>query len=332
MLEAGFSALGLKVAATHANLNNLIGVPQTLLAVPLNTDIAIIECGISEVGEMERLAAIVQPDISILTGMTEAHGEGLGGLVGILSEKALLLEGANWCGLGAGVAELFAKHHIAIHAPCLSMQQNEPERVGWQLEDCALRLTYQGQQADMTLNLPAAHWAENFAFAASIMLRHLNAASDGISLQSIVAALSTWQPQAGRLQTKTGHNGCLILDDCYNANPVSMQAAIDTLKAMRGNKIAILGDMAELGDVSEMAHAGLDISQLDTVYLIGEHMRILAAKHTKAFWFASTDAALAALTDADFDSRHTILIKASRSMALEKIVQLLSQPEVIHAV
>ncbi|MDQ6967057.1 MAG: Mur ligase family protein, partial [Mariprofundaceae bacterium] len=82
MLAHTFKALGIKTAATHANLNNLIGVPKTLLDVPEDSEIALIECGISEVGEMQRLSEIVQPDIAILTGITNAHTEGLGGLHG----------------------------------------------------------------------------------------------------------------------------------------------------------------------------------------------------------------------------------------------------------
>ncbi len=103
MLSHSFSSLGFNVAATRANLNNLVGVPQTLLGVTKDADIALIECGISEVGEMARLAAIVHPDIAILTGITNAHTEGLGGLSGVVHEKAILFEHLaehGWCALG----------------------------------------------------------------------------------------------------------------------------------------------------------------------------------------------------------------------------------------
>ncbi|MBL4760255.1 MAG: UDP-N-acetylmuramoyl-tripeptide--D-alanyl-D-alanine ligase, partial [Mariprofundaceae bacterium] len=79
MLMHVFNALSIKTTATHANLNNLIGVPMTLLNIAKDTEVALIECGISEVGEMQRLSEIVQPDIAILTGITNAHAEGLGG-------------------------------------------------------------------------------------------------------------------------------------------------------------------------------------------------------------------------------------------------------------
>ncbi len=332
ILELGFAELGFHVAATHANLNNLIGVPQTLLAVPEDADIAIIECGISETGEMSRLAAIVQPDIAVLTGITAAHSEGLGGLSGVIREKALLLEGAQWCALGAGVTALLKANHIKLPEQSLAVDrsyddQNDGGQVSWKLNGCDLQLTYHDQHASIALALPAAHWASNLAFAAAIMLRHLNANHQQVSLERVANAIAGWQPSSGRLQPSVGKNDCVILDDCYNANPVSMQAAIDTLCALESNKIAILGDMAELGEISESAHKNLDVSGVDSIYLIGAHMHALAASHPQADWFATADEAVEALADISFSSEDTILIKASRSMALEKIVQLLRKQE-----
>jgi len=331
ILEMGFAALNLNVAATHANLNNLIGVPQTLLAVPESADIAIIECGISETGEMSRLAAIVQPDITILTGITAAHSEGLGGLSGVVSEKSLLLKGADWYGLGAGVAELLHKNHIELPEQGFSVDQETAEHVRWKLNGCKLVLTYKDQQASIELSLPAAHWAANLAFAASIILRHLNACDKQVSLQRVAAAIADWQPSAGRLQPSAGKNNCMILDDCYNANPVSMQAAIDTLRALTTHKTVILGEMAELGEASASAHKHIDLSSMDRIYLIGKRMQPLAAQHQHAHWFATTDEAVKALADISFTCNDTVLIKASRSMQLEKVVRLLQREGVAHA-
>lgn len=331
MLEMGFTALNFNVAATHANLNNLIGVPQTLLAVPENADIAIIECGISETGEMSRLAAIVEPDITILTGITAAHSEGLGGLSGIVSEKALLLDSADWCGLGAGVAELLQQNHIQLPEQSLSVDQESAEQVTWKLNGCQLLLTYKDQQASITLSLPAAHWAANLAFAASIILRHLHTSDQQTSLHRVTAAIADWQPSKGRLQPSKGKNDCVILDDCYNANPASMQAAMDTLRALTTQKTVILGDMAELGETSLSAHKNLDLSGMDRIYLVGKRMQPLAAQHHHAHWFATTDEATKALADVSFTSHDTVLIKASRSMQLEKVVRLLQREGVAHA-
>ncbi|GAV19536.1 UDP-N-acetylmuramoyl-tripeptide--D-alanyl-D-alanine ligase [Mariprofundus micogutta] len=333
ILETGFTSLGLKVAATRANLNNLIGVPQTLLAVPADADIAVIECGISEAGEMERLAAIVEPDIAILTGITAAHSEGLGGLAGVVQEKALLLQGASkdgWCALGKGVSELLQENNIQLSASGISVESETA--VNWQLNGQELVLSWQGQQTSMQLALPARHWAENIAFAATIMLRYLNDQGEKVTLADVVTSLATWQPPAGRMRQCKGRAGSLVLDDCYNANPVSMQAAIDTLRSIDGSRVAILGDMAELGESSLEAHAGIDITGLDAVYLIGSRMQPLAEKHPDAQWFASTEQAVAELSGKSFDENDTVLVKASRSMALEAVVNILCEEEVADAV
>lgn len=331
MLECGFAALGFKVAATRANLNNLIGVPATLLAVPVDADIAVIECGISERGEMARLAAMVQPDIAVLTGITAAHTEGLGGLGGVVREKSLLLQAVRdngWCALGEGVAALMQANHIALPKQLVSI---DDDMIGWQLNGCELTLRFQEQQHTQTLALPARHWAENLSFAVLIMLHFLHQRGRPCKLCDIASALAGWQPMAGRLQCRQGQHGVAVLDDSYNANPVSMQAAIDTLRALSGNKIAILGDMAELGEDAEAAHAGLDIDGVDSVYLIGKQMQALVEKHPESRWFANTEDALNELASITFGSGDAVLVKASRSMHLESVVELLCSGDA-HAV
>jgi UDP-N-acetylmuramoyl-tripeptide--D-alanyl-D-alanine ligase len=327
ILSHGFSALGFNVVATRANLNNLVGVPQTLLGIAKNTDIALIECGISEVGEMSRLAAIVRPDIAILTGITSAHSEGLGGLTGAVSEKATLLDHLaeqGWCALGEGVEKQLIRQNIAI--PCTALIAGIPGAVWWQLDGTELHFSDGFEKAVIDLKLPARHWAANLALASGIMLRLLRQQRMQVSLKQIAATLSQWQTPDGRMQQLRGINGCLILDDSYNANPVSMQAALDTLVAMDGHRVAFLGDMAELGDGSIQAHAGINLSDLDEVYLIGPQMKVLAATCHQARWFESTQDAISSLSDYSPERNAVILVKASRSMALEGIVRSLSDP------
>ncbi|ATX82692.1 UDP-N-acetylmuramoyl-tripeptide--D-alanyl-D-alanine ligase [Mariprofundus ferrinatatus] len=335
ILEAGFTALGFNIAATRANLNNLIGVPQTLLAVPVEAEIAVIECGISETGEMARLAAMVQPDIAVLTGITGAHAEGLGGLSGVVSEKALLLEHLNengWCALGGGVSGLLRSNRISAPLNAIDVDQtSESDVVCWQLVGRELLMSWRGQEASLQLALPAAHWASNIAFAASIMLRYLDSTGREAELAKVADAISGWQPPAGRMQQCEGVNGCLVLDDCYNANPTSMQAAINTLRSLDGGRIAVLGDMGELGEDSDAAHGSINLQGVDRIYLIGPRMQALAAIHPEASWFATSDEAIAALANETFDEGDTVLVKASRSMHLESVVQLLCRAEVAHA-
>lgn len=319
MLAHAFNALGIKTTATHANLNNLIGVPMTLLGISENTEIALIECGISEIGEMQRLSEIVQPDIAVLTGITSAHTEGLGGLQGVAYEKSLLLKHLRpqgWCALGEGVRKQMQEiQHDYIET-----------LVDWQLQGKELLLSHQGESASLTLSLPASHWGANMAFAASIVMQYLKRHQRHIRLAQLADIFASWQPVQGRLQTISGINHCTILDDSYNANPASMQAAIDTLAAMPERRIAILGDMAELGGDAEITHKQLDVSQVDILMLIGTHMHALHEQHPSSQWFADTDSLLSWLSDHQsmFTAQDSILIKASHSIQLHRVVSLLA--------
>jgi UDP-N-acetylmuramoyl-tripeptide--D-alanyl-D-alanine ligase len=335
LLEHGFRQLGLRVAATRANLNNLVGVPQTLLSIAADADIAIIECGISEIGEMQRLAGMVHPDVAILTGLSAAHGEGLGGIEGIAREKALLLNELSehgWCALGSGVGRILQQYRIALPDDAIDAEQSNA--VAWELKGTELTLSHAGESALIKLALPARHWAANMAFAATVMLRLLKQLRRSSTLHTIAEALSDWQPAAGRMQHLAGQHGSLILDDSYNANPASMQAALDTLAAMDGRRVAILGDMAELGDSSASAHRSLNLEGIEKIFLIGQHMRTLSGKYAQARCFSDTDEAIAYFRTFRAQGNDIILIKASRSMALDRIVSLLTttQEGMHHAV
>ncbi len=335
LLKHGFDRLGLSVAATRANLNNLVGVPQTLMSIDQDAEFGIVECGISEQGEMQRLARMVQPDIAVLTGLTAAHGEGLGGLEGIAREKSLLLEHTaerGWCALGEGVAA--SLQQFGIRLPDDVFIAEDASAVHWHLEGSTLTLTHAGADTVIPMGLPARHWAANMTLAANIMLRATQARQLSISLADIGAALASWQPVEGRMRRIEGRNGSLIIDDCYNANPASMQAALDTLVAMDGHRVAILGDMAELGADSAAAHKGLNLDGVDQIHLIGPDMQHLADQYPAARCFTDTDEAISFFRGYQPDADDIILIKASRSMALERIVTALSgsKQEQQHAV
>jgi len=328
MLTHAFTRLGLRVAATKANDNNLIGVPQTLLAIAEESDVALIECGISEQGEMARLAATVAPDLAVLTGVCLAHGAGLGTEHEIAAEKLRLFEAirGNEKGVvGAGVLPY-------LPAGTAAVMDAEAEGVQWTLDGTVCCLQWQGETATVTLPLPARHWAQNMALAATVMQRWAIMVRRTLSLAEIAMALSEWQTVTQRMQSITLPDGRLLLDDAYNANPASMQAALDTLSALPGERLAVLGDMAELGVSSEAAHRALDLRGVDHVLLIGAAMQALADITPQAHWFADTKAAACWLSNSPFMRAHTILVKGSRCMHLEHIVTLLSAAkEVDHA-
>ena len=336
LLQHCFGKLGKSVAATRANLNNLIGVPATLLSIPEQSDIAVIECGISEPGEMARLGRIVRPDVAVLTGLAAAHGEGLGGMDGIVREKGALLTHLapnGWCALGEGVRSKLSHAGQQLPDETLSQDAADSTIVRWQLDGLRLILTADDDQAALELPLPARHWAANMALAASIVrhwyLRHEKCAQP---LAHIASILQEWQADAGRMRLMPGKNGSTVLDDSYNANPASMQAALDTLKSMDGNRIAVLGDMAELGDHAASLHEQLDPADIDELILIGPHMQSLARLHPHAAHFATTAEAAQALQKRTLSAQDRVLVKASRSMRLEEIVAMLITGEDGHAV
>lgn len=323
MLEHALRNLGLKIAATYANENNLIGMPQTLLNINGDEDIALIECGISEAGEMARLADIAQPDVAVITAVTHAHTAGLGGISGVLHEKSALLKTLRphgWCALGEGVSELAREHGCEFDHPVLDMDKEDAGVARWQLEGAHLHLQLAEQHAEIELALPAPHWAANMALAASIICKLADS-----TLSQAAEALSGWQPVGGRMQLLAGVGGSRLIDDTYNANPASMAAALDTLHRLPGHHFAVLGDMAELGDEAEQAHMALDISGLDGVILVGKHMQSLPDTQPETAWAPDADAAIGLAQAWQLTNGDHVLIKASRSMGLDAVIRALKE-------
>ena len=328
MLEYVLRGLGLEVAATPKNLNNLIGVPKTLLSIQMNADVALIECGISEQGEMLRLSEIVQPDVAIVTGLSQAHAEGLGGLEGVAREKSQLLTHLmqdGWSVLGAGVAGHFDAVGFSSAQPSLSMDDDEAVR--WQLDGRCLTLEYDGEHVSFDLALPAKHWAEDMALTTTVAFGVLKDLAKTCSLQAIADVLQSWQPVEGRMSIVQLPTFTLI-DDAYNANPTSMQAALDTLAALDGYRVAIIGDMLELGDDAQALHNALELHDIDEVLTVGSLMAGLQAKHPHRVIrvFKDAKALDAWLVSKAFPPKSsTVLVKGSHGTGLYQISDVLKQ-------
>ncbi|HID37620.1 MAG TPA: hypothetical protein EYP39_09665, partial [Ghiorsea sp.] len=223
-----------------------------------------------------------------------------------------------------GVAQQFAQVGGLPEQPTISMDDGE---VTWQLMGRELHLQYKEQQTSLNLLLPAKHWAEDMALTATVALKIADELGRDWSLAEIGEALASWQPVEGRLAIHTLPHFTLI-DDAYNANPASMQAALDTLANLEGHRIAMLGDMLELGDEASAIHAKLKLHNIDEVLLVGGLMAGLQTTNPERNirTFSDAQALQTWLESHDFPAQaSTVLVKSSHGTGLHQVVKQLQQ-------
>ncbi len=251
--ELAAAAIGAarQVHRSARNLNNLVGVPQTLLAMPTEAEAAVIECGANQRGELARMREIARPDVAVITNVDVGHLEGFGGIDVVMEEKLSLVQGAPVAVIGSRPA------HLADAARALARRVVTVSATGpadWTAADVQLlpdgraRFTVRGTAVE--LPIPGRHQVEN-ALAAL-------AAADavGVGLADAVRGLASAALPYGRTAV-LAIEGVTVLDDTYNANPPSVAAALDLLGALRGDRrtVVVLGTMRELGAASADFHA-----------------------------------------------------------------------------
>lgn len=318
------------VLATRGNLNNELGVPLTLLELAPEHVGAVIELGASRIGEIAYTAGLARPQVAIITNAGTAHVGEFGGPERIVEAKGEILEGlptdgiavlnrddqafTTWQQRAAGRRVLsFALGDLSADFRARDIQ---PDARGCP----AFTLQGPAGEARIQLNLLGRHNVAN-ALAAAAAAHAL-----GMPLVGIQSGLESLQPVKGRAVAQLAPNGVRVIDDSYNANPASMCAAIDILAGFSGHTVLVLGDMGELGAWAEEGHSQVGAyaaGKVDTLYAVGPLMaHAVAAFGDKGRHFADQASLLEALRrEQHLDT--TILIKGSRSAAMDKIVSAL---------
>lgn len=315
-----------KTHKTLGNLNNELGVPLTLLAMPEDTEAAVIEMGISDFGEMSRLSEMVQPTICVLTVIGCCHLENLGDLDGVLKAKTEMFkfasENAEFV-LNGDDEKLVTIESVNGKEPIFfgisDKNRYHAENIQNNGENgISCTLCFDDKKLDVVISAIGNYMVSNAL--AAVAVGRLLGLSDS-QLVSGVAAYKTVGSRANVINTEKFR----IIDDCYNANPNSVKASIDTLVNFEGRTVAILGDMKELGTDELRLHyeTGKHAKEkgVDLVLAVGELAKELA-KGADGMWFESIEQLEKALPSL-LQKGDTVLVKASHSMQFEKITEIL---------
>lgn len=309
-----------KTVATKGNLNNHIGVPLTLLSIKKDTEIAIIEMGANHKKEIEFLCKIAQPDFGYITNFGKAHLEGFVGVEGVIQGKSELYEYliANHKAvfLNADDPIQLEKLESYINKFGFSTENQQYSVIQFLGAHPFVRMNFENETINTQLI-----GSYNFTNCAAAILigKYFN-----LSLNQIKEGIENYCPTNNRSQLINKNNHKIILD-AYNANPTSMKAALENFESLKGdNKIAFLGDMFELGKTANEEHQNIakiiDSLKLETVYFLGENFNKIETSHKT---FESFHDLASHLKSHPIKEKSNILIKGSRGMALERILEIL---------
>lgn len=318
------------VLATRGNLNNDIGMPLTLLGLRNTHRYAVIEMGMNHFGEISYLSRMAKPDVALVNNAAAAHLEGLGNVESVARAKGEIFEGLK----DDGVAVINADD---VHAPLWRRLAGSRRTLEFGLDTAAqisarykpdrdgndIVMETPGGEVTTRIAVPGAHNVRN-ALAASAAAIAVN-----IDGKNIAAGLREFSGVKGRLQRKPARRGAMLIDDSYNANPASMRAAIAVLAAAPGRKIFLLGDMGELGSDAEAMHAALGddarAAGIDRLFALGELSRAAVARYGAGAQHLANIEDLISAVDAELAPGTTVLIKGSRFMKMERVVEALQE-------
>ncbi|PKQ29540.1 MAG: UDP-N-acetylmuramoyl-tripeptide--D-alanyl-D-alanine ligase [Actinobacteria bacterium HGW-Actinobacteria-10] len=331
-----------KVVATAGNQNNDLGVPLTIFEAGADTDALIVEMAMRGAGQIARLARIASPTVGLITNVGTSHIELLGSQDAIAHAKGELVasvpsNGAVFLNGDDAFSEMIAKTSMApvtYYGYCggctVTAEGVEVDMMSLPSFD----LVVGENRAHVRLCVPGRHNVYN-ALAAAAVAMHL-----GMSAGEIAVGLEEARAGDMRMQSFETASGITVINDAYNANPTSMRAAVETLAGMTAatKRVAVLGDMAELGSLTELAHfrIGEDVARLgiDVLVTVGERARHIADGARAAGMNDETIRPCAAVAEAGevlddvVDPGDVVLVKASRVMGLEAVVEGLVEPRV----
>ncbi len=316
--------------ATPGNFNNHLGVPISLIQLKPQHRYAVFELGANHVGEIAHTVGLVQPCVTLINNIAPAHLSGFGSISGVVQAKGEIYQGL----LPHGTAVIndddvyaHAWDSILVDKKIVRFSLHNPTSVHaidlrWTDDHLAgFTLVMPLGQAQIQLKVPGIHMVSNALAAAAC------AYALGLSLRDIVHGLQNFGGVSGRMTFLPGKNNSIIIDDTYNANLNSVLAAVDVLSHMSGKRCLILGDMGELGSAAiehhQLVGATAREKGIECLFSCGTH----SAESSKAFGAAGRhyvgQQELVDAFSAQLDQNTTVLIKGSRSAAMEKIVQQL---------
>lgn len=318
-----------RVTANVANFNTEIGLPLTLLGITAGTEIAVVELGMRGFGEIRELTEICEPNVGLITNIAPVHLERLGSIEGIAQAKAELLEAMK-----PGTVAVLPKNEPLL-APYLRRDLKtitfgsegnveyatkpdiDPER-----DFQALQLLANGEPVELELPLRGHYQSDNVLAAVAA------------SLAVGVRPGGRFEPQFSPLRGELVHlgNGAVLINDCYNANPVSVPAAVQALsmRPVSGRRIAVLGDMLELGPDSERYHREVGNvvrahAAVDLLITVGDHAHVMCDQFDRECYAVVDAGAAADLLKDLLDGEDLVLIKGSRGLRLEEVAQTLTE-------
>ena len=321
------------VLKTKGNFNNELGVPLTVFGLRPDHEIAVLEMGISDFGEMHRLAKIARPDTCVITNIGLCHLEFLKSRDGILKAKTEIfdfLESDGHVILNGDDDKLITVRDVKGIKPLFFGVDNHQGVWADEIESRGLKgiscRIHAGEESfKVLIPIPGRHMVYNALAGTAVGLTY------GMNMEEIKKGIESLQSLSGRFHIiETGNR--TIVDDCYNANPVSMKASLDVLQDALGRRVAILGDMGELGKEEVEMHREVGVyaaaRDIDKIICVGElagdmaEAARLAAPTKDIVHFAEKESLLEALPEMIRDG-DTSLVKASHFMEFEKVVEML---------